>query len=297
HRVGAACRLLVTMCSWGSPAAKGSVQPSRRVKATLTFLPRWSSLLHNKETMCSIQARKMQVLLPDIMETLRHANTDVKMKSLVFFRNMMGHVKRKEASLIALQLAEKLLPLFDDESSQLREISIRLFKDVMKTVVGRQKKKMAKKVQSVLLPLFLHRNDQIKSVAKASRDTFVACTEFLGWRMANYMPEPYHTHLIGEFLLAHDRSRVEEYLCQSLPYLEDTQASMREAAVRFIGLGVKHPRNISKKRMREICNALQPLVEDTELSVRSLAAETIFVLSRKMQTSRWSLKSLCRWCC
>ncbi|CAM9454978.1 unnamed protein product [Bubo scandiacus] len=241
--------------------------------------------------------RKMQVLLPDIMETLRHANTDVKMKSLVFFRNMMGHVKRKEASLIALQLAEKLLPLFDDESSQLREFSIRLFKDVMKTVVGRQKKKMAKKVQSVLLPLFLHRNDQTKSVAKASRDTFVACTEFLGWRMANYMPEPYHTHLIGEFLLAHDRSRVEEYLCQSLPYLEDTQASMREAAVRFIGLGVRHPRNISKKKMREICNALQPLVEDTELSVRSLAAETIFVLSRKMQTSRWSLKSLCRWCC
>ena len=52
------------------------------------------------------------------------------------------------------------------ESSQLREISIRLFKDVVKTVVGRQKKKMAKKVQSVLLPLFLHRNDQIKSVAK-----------------------------------------------------------------------------------------------------------------------------------
>ncbi|XP_074738189.1 uncharacterized protein LOC141948977 [Strix uralensis] len=147
-----------------------------------------------------MDARKMQVLLPDIMETLRHANTDVKMKSLEFFRNMMGHMKRKEASLIALQLAEKLLPLFDDESSQLREISIRLFKDVVKTVVGRQKKKMAKKVQSVLLPLFLHRNDQIKSVAKASRDTFVACTEFLGWRMPNYMPEPYHTRLVGEFL-------------------------------------------------------------------------------------------------
>ena len=82
--------------------------------ATSTILPGWSSLLHNKETVCSLQARKMQVLLPDIMETLRHANTDVKMKSLEFFRNMMGHMKRKEASLIALQLAEKLLPLFDD---------------------------------------------------------------------------------------------------------------------------------------------------------------------------------------
>ncbi|KAK4805586.1 hypothetical protein QYF61_016436 [Mycteria americana] len=108
----------------------------------------------------------MAVLLPDIMETLQHANTDVKMKALVFLRNMMAHMKREEASLIALQLAEKLLPLFDDESSQVREVSISLFKDVMKTVRERSKKKMKKTVQRVLLPLFIRMNDQIKSVAK-----------------------------------------------------------------------------------------------------------------------------------
>ena len=28
---------------------------------------------------------------------------------------------------------------------------------------------------------------------------------------------------------------MEEYLCQSLPYLRDTQATLRKAAVRFIG--------------------------------------------------------------
>ena len=56
----------------------------------------------------------MVVLLPDIMETLQDANTDVKMKALLFLGNMMAHMKREEASLIALQLAEKLLPLFDD---------------------------------------------------------------------------------------------------------------------------------------------------------------------------------------
>lgn len=33
---------------------------------------------------------------------------------MVFLRNMMGHMQRKEASLMALQLAEKLLPLVDD---------------------------------------------------------------------------------------------------------------------------------------------------------------------------------------
>ena len=72
------------------------------------------SPLHKKETVCFIQARKIPVLLPDIVETLQDANSDVKMKALVFLRNMMGHTKREEASLIALQLAEKLLPLFDD---------------------------------------------------------------------------------------------------------------------------------------------------------------------------------------
>jgi len=35
--------------------------------------------------------------------------------------------------------------------------------------------------------------------------------------------------------LAQDRSRTEEYLDQSLPYLQDAQASLRDAAVRFIG--------------------------------------------------------------
>lgn len=56
----------------------------------------------------------MQVLLPDIMENLQDANADAKMKALVFLRSMMGDAKTEEASLIAVQLAEKLPPLFDD---------------------------------------------------------------------------------------------------------------------------------------------------------------------------------------
>ncbi|XP_063215443.1 uncharacterized protein LOC134527027 [Chroicocephalus ridibundus] len=61
-------------------------------------------------------ATKMQVLLPDIMENLQDANADAKMKALVFLRSMMGDAKTEEASLIAVQLAEKLPPLFDDGS-------------------------------------------------------------------------------------------------------------------------------------------------------------------------------------
>ncbi|KAF1604538.1 hypothetical protein FQV09_0012614, partial [Eudyptes chrysolophus] len=112
------------------------------------------------------QARKMLVLLPDIMETQQDASTDNKMKALLVFRNVMGHMKRKEASPTALQLVEKLLPLFIDDSSQLRELSICLFKDVMQMVVGNDKQQMKKNVRRSLLPLFFHMSDQSESVAK-----------------------------------------------------------------------------------------------------------------------------------
>ena len=52
------------------------------------------------------------------------------------------------------------------ESSRVRELSIRLFEDVMKTAVGRNTKKMVKKVQGAVLPLFFHTNEKIESVAK-----------------------------------------------------------------------------------------------------------------------------------
>ena len=78
------------------------------------FFPGGLSPFHKKEILCFVQARKMLVLLPDIMETLQNANTDNKTKALLLFRNVMGPMKRKEASPTALQLVEKLLPLFDD---------------------------------------------------------------------------------------------------------------------------------------------------------------------------------------
>ncbi|KAM6228832.1 maestro heat-like repeat-containing protein family member 7 [Spheniscus humboldti] len=158
-------------------------------------------------------------------------------------------------------------------------------------------KEMKKKVQRVLLPLFLHMNDQIESVARTSGDTLLICAEFLRWRKLIYLAETHHTDLIGECLLMHNRSRVEDYLCQSLPYLKDTQATLRVAAIRFIGLAAWHLRNRSSEKLRDICDALLPLGKDTEPSVRSLALQTVFILRRDMPTSGWSLRSLCCWLC
>ncbi|KFP63113.1 Maestro heat-like repeat-containing protein family member 7, partial [Cariama cristata] len=241
-------------------------------------------------------ARKMQVFLPDMMEILQDSNEDTKMKALVVFRNVMGHLKKKEASPIAVQLVDKLLPLFAEGFSLLRECSISLFRDLMKkTVMGNNKRQMKNKVRMGLLPLFFRMSDQIQSVAKASREALLAAAELLKWKDLKHLLRTQQTWRIGECLLQQDRSRAEEYLNQSLPYLKDAQATLREEAVRFIGLAARPLRDKSEEKTAEVCSALQTLQKDRESSVCSLATQTILILSspRVQQTSGWTLRGLC----
>ncbi|KAK2510435.1 hypothetical protein Q9233_017744 [Columba guinea] len=171
------------------------------------------------------------------MGILQETNSDIKMKVLMLFQNVMPHVDTQEDAPMVLQLAETLRPLFDDESGRVRELSINLFEAVTKTAMRRNKEKMKEKLQRVLLPLSIHLHDQNKSVAKAAGDALVTCAESLGWRRLSHLVKTGQVYRIGDRLLQQDRSRLEDYLNQSLPYLKDAQASLREAAVRFLGAG------------------------------------------------------------
>ncbi|XP_040434739.1 uncharacterized protein LOC121080667 [Falco naumanni] len=254
-----------------------------------------------QEDTCFVRlaARKMEVFMPDIMKVLEDGNKNIKMKSLVVSRNIIGHLKKTKASPIAVQLMEKLLPLFAAGFSEVRELSISLFRDLMKTVVRKNKRQMKTKVEMGLLPLILHMSDQIHSVAKASREALLAAAELLKWKKLKHLLQSHQTWRIAECLLQRDRRRTEEYLNQSLPYLEDDQATLRATAVRFIGLAGQLLRDQREEKLAEICSALQTLEEDNEPSICSLAAQTTSILStpRVRQTSRCTLRSLCCWCC
>ncbi|KAK2519868.1 hypothetical protein Q9233_011656, partial [Columba guinea] len=169
----------------------------QRRPAMLSLMLRGIMTLSEKEEM----ARKMLVLLPDLRRVLFFGYKAVTMKALVVFRHLMAQLEREKASPIAVQLAEFVLPFFDDELSQMRESSISLFRDLMKMVVENHKRQMKSLAQASLLPLFFHMSDQVRSVAKLKRD----------------------------------RRRAKEFLNRSRPYLKNAQASLREAAVRFIG--------------------------------------------------------------
>ncbi|XP_064903895.1 uncharacterized protein LOC135577702 [Columba livia] len=82
----------------------------QRRPAVLSLLLRAMMTLSQRGEM----ARKMEVMLPDLMWVLQYGNKAIKMKALVIFRNVMAQLEREKASPIAVRLAEFLLPFFDD---------------------------------------------------------------------------------------------------------------------------------------------------------------------------------------
>nr|XP_021138622.1 maestro heat-like repeat-containing protein family member 7 [Columba livia] len=265
----------------------------QRRPAMLSLVLSGIMTLSEKEEM----ARKMLVLLPDLRRVLFFGYKAVTMKALVVFRHLLAQLEREKASPIAVQLAEFVLPFFDDELSQMRESSISLFRDLMKMVVENHKRQMKSIAQASLLPLFFHMSDQVRSVAKAAQEALIAAAELLKRKQLQHLAQTQQTWRTGEYLLKQDRRRAKEFLNRSRPYLKNEQASLREAAVRFIGLAARHLRDASEVELAEICSALQPLETDSEPSLCCLAAQTIAILSssRKQPRSRWSLRALCCW--
>eukprot|EP00075_Anas_platyrhynchos_P013745 XP_027302998.1 uncharacterized protein LOC113840448 [Anas platyrhynchos] len=132
----------------------------------------------------------------------------------------------------ALELAGKLPALFGDDSSTVRLLSIRLFLDTLGFVEGSQEK-LQQVAHRSLLPLSFHLHDQDESVAEASREALLGVARFLRWRQLAHLAEMLQSWKISECLLARRSSAAEEYLAQSLPYLQSLQEPLRQEAVRF----------------------------------------------------------------
>ncbi|XP_064531787.1 uncharacterized protein LOC135424475 [Pseudopipra pipra] len=243
-------------------------------------------------------ARNIELFLPGMMKILQVGSEDAKMKILLALRNVLHQLKKSKASFIAVQLVGRLLPLFDSECSELRELSIRMLAELLQFVVGRDEKRMRKEVWRALVPLLFRMNDQVPSVAEASREALLAAAELLKWRTLKHLLQRERLWELGACLLQNSRSRAEDFIQQSLPYLQDPQANVRLAAVRFIGLITRRLREQTTESQADILSALQPLEKDWDISVSSLAARTTSVLRSPwvQQRPRGFLRALrCCW--
>ncbi|OXB78638.1 UNVERIFIED_CONTAM: hypothetical protein H355_002603 [Colinus virginianus] len=135
-------------------------------------------------------------------EAARFIDSGARAVALPVLSTLLRLLEGRKLSLAALELAGNLPALFEDESSTVRQLSIRLFLDTLSFVEGSEKKMVRKEVYRSLVPLCLHLHDEEESVAK---------------------------------LAERRKSAGQDYLGQSLLYLQSPQESLRREAARFIG--------------------------------------------------------------
>ncbi|XP_052535271.1 maestro heat-like repeat-containing protein family member 6 [Tympanuchus pallidicinctus] len=224
-------------------------------------------------------ARKMLGLLPCIMEQLQDADSGARAVALPVLSTLLRLLERGKLSIVALELAANLPALFEDESGTVRQLSMHLFLDTLSFVEGREKRKMRKEVYRSLVPLYLHLHDEEESVAKASQKAFLGATRFLRWRRLQRLAEVAQFWQIGECLLVERRkSAAQDYLGQSLLYLQSPQEPLRREAVRFIGLLGQHKRDQQQAERENIYQGLHSVLRDPSGSISLQSLQTAWIL-------------------
>ncbi|XP_040502382.1 maestro heat-like repeat-containing protein family member 7 isoform X6 [Gallus gallus] len=225
-------------------------------------------------------ARPMIIFLPCVMELLQDADSDIRAVALPILSNLLQLLEGVKLSLMALALAGKLPALINDESSTVRQLSIDLFLETLNYVEDQEKRKMQEEVCRSLVLLYLHLHDEEESVAKASQKALLGAARFLRWRRLEHLVQTAQFWQIGECMLdkRRRRSAAQEYLGQSLLYLQSPQESLRREAVRFIGLLGQHMRDQEQAETEYIYQRLQEAQQDPSPFVSSLALQTLKIL-------------------
>ncbi|XP_074978768.1 maestro heat-like repeat-containing protein family member 7 [Caretta caretta] len=240
------------------------------------------------------QVGKLQHLLPDFVEQLHEADRDVISNAITVLRDILAGMDRQSASPVAVQVAEKLLPFFHDESSKLRVLSITLFKHLLEFVRGPSRRKMKEHVLRSLVPLLLLLHDERPNVSQVCWDTLRSAVEFLRWSQLGALLQKKELWRGCDCLVACYKRRAETFLCQTMAFLENPQAPIREAAIRFLGLTARQLDQKSLEKLDAIFNVLKGLQQDSKSSVRCLASQTMLILNacKKHRPARASLRTL-----
>nr|XP_041569287.1 uncharacterized protein LOC121469036 isoform X4 [Taeniopygia guttata] len=228
-------------------------------------------------TTSASMARRMWSLHERLVELLQENDGVMLRMTTVLLRAVFLCKEAPVTSTLALQLAEALLPLFDNEDSQVQLSSMFIFRDMLDRFPEEEKKALKAHVRQSLLPLSFHCHDENQRVAEASQETLLCAAEFLKQRDLEKLLKNQKLWKFTECLLAEDSSSVAEHLRRALPYLQSPQEPLREAAVRFMGTAGRYLRG-RKEELQLISEALEGMANDISVPVGSLAVQTLYVL-------------------
>ncbi|XP_065603920.1 maestro heat-like repeat family member 5 [Cyrtonyx montezumae] len=235
----------------------------------------------------------MQLLLPDVLTWLQDTRADVKLQAMQLLHDIVAHCPGHVQDALS-QLAVRLTSCFDEENTELRWLSMELFAQLLAAPGRRQ---LLQQVEMNLLPLFFHMNEEIPRVAQAAQEALTRAAELLRWQQLQHLVSTADMWKIAECLVQKAGSAVQQYVQQSVRHLHSPQASMQEAAVRFLGLLGRQLRSENPQKVQDIRNALQSVKEDSEPAVRCLVLQTLLNLCvlEDVPPTRPRGAALCRW--
>ncbi|XP_027766115.1 uncharacterized protein LOC114072413, partial [Empidonax traillii] len=189
-----------------------------------------------------VMADGMRTLTQSLMDVLWDADRELVEMALSIFINEVEDRDIVISTPTALQLAEVLQPLFGYDNIRVQLLSIHLFRKVMELGVDEGQEHLKSHVNQSLMPLFFYWHDENQQVAEASWKALLRAAWLLKRRDLVELLKTEQPWRFSECLLEKDKSRVAQYLCQALPYLESPQEPVREAVLRFIGIAGRYLR-------------------------------------------------------
>ncbi|CAM2095293.1 unnamed protein product [Caretta caretta] len=125
-------------------------------------------------------------------------------------------------------------------------------------------------------------------------DTLRSALEFLRWSQLSALVQKKELWRGCDCLVACYKGRAETFLCQAMAFVENPQAPIREAAIRFLGLTARQLDQQSQEKLDAICKVLKGFQQDSKSSVRCLALQTMLILKacKKHRPARASLRTL-----
>ncbi|TRZ06468.1 hypothetical protein HGM15179_020639, partial [Zosterops borbonicus] len=147
-------------------------------------------------------AKKMWNLTESlVVELLQESDGDIIRMSIVLLKYLFLYNGVLIPSPIALRLAEALLPLFDNDDSQVQLCAMFVFQDMMVSLTEEGRKVLKSHVRQSLLPLSFHCHDQNQCVVEAARETLHSSARFLKRRDLEQMLQVDQTWRFGEGLV------------------------------------------------------------------------------------------------
>ncbi|XP_064925345.1 maestro heat-like repeat-containing protein family member 7 isoform X1 [Columba livia] len=267
----------------------GSPGPNVRAESFLQLVPRYlqsncsimrSLVLKGLTVICDTpwMVPKMRFLVQRLTDLLQDTDMDMVRMTLSVLSKVIQGPGFRISTPIALQLAQRLQPLFDNESWYVRHLSVSIFKEVIERVPDDGKKPLKTLVHQSLLPLIFHVFDENKAVAATCWGTLLRATPLLKKeKLRQAVAKDQRIEAIGECLLVECRSRAAEYLRQTLTYMQSPQDSIREAAVAFLGVLGQHMR-AQPEKFRLIYHTVQGAINDKGPYVQRQAFRTLPLL-------------------